>query len=55
LLSLHALFGQDGPADAVFGDLLVEHLGRLVRDGAEQTARHVAGEIPGMRRDQRAG
>jgi fructuronate reductase len=55
LLSMHEIFGQELAADAVFGDLLVEHLGRLVRDGAEQTARHVAGEIPGMRRDQRAG
>jgi fructuronate reductase len=44
LLSMHEIFGQELGADAVFADLLVEHLGRLVRDGAEQTAHHVAGQ-----------
>jgi fructuronate reductase len=44
LLSLHEIFGSELAADAEFRDLLVEHLSRLVRDGAEQTARHVAGQ-----------
>jgi fructuronate reductase len=42
LLSMPEIFGPELAADAVFGDLLVEHLGRLARDGAEQTADHVA-------------
>jgi fructuronate reductase len=42
LLGMRQIFGDELAADTVFRDLLVEHLDRLARDGAEQTARHVA-------------
>jgi fructuronate reductase len=43
LLSLRQIFDEELAADAAWRDLLVDHLDALVRDGAERTARRVAG------------
>jgi fructuronate reductase len=43
LLSLREIFSEELAGDARLRDLLVEHLERLTRDGAERTAQSVAG------------
>jgi fructuronate reductase len=43
LLSMGQIFDEELAADTAWRDLLVDHLDALVRDGAERTARRVAG------------
>ncbi len=43
LLSMTEIFGDDLAGDRLLRELLVEHLGALARDGAETTARRLAG------------
>lgn len=43
LLAMPEVFGEELGADALFRELLVDHLGALARDGAEATARRLAG------------
>ncbi|MGD1052124.1 MAG: mannitol dehydrogenase family protein, partial [Solirubrobacteraceae bacterium] len=43
LLAMPEVFGEELGADALFRELLVDHLGALNRDGAEATARRLAG------------
>jgi fructuronate reductase len=50
LLSMPQVFGEELAADAVFRGLLVDHLDSLIRDGAEATARRVAGSAQAARR-----
>ena len=43
LLSMTQIFGDELSTDGLFRELLVDHLGALARDGAETTARRLAG------------
>ena len=43
LLSMSQIFDEELAADTAWRDLLIDHLDALIRDGAERTARRVAG------------
>jgi fructuronate reductase len=43
LLGMNQVFDEELAADAMWRDLLIDHLDALTRDGAERTARRVAG------------
>jgi mannitol-1-phosphate/altronate dehydrogenase len=43
LLSISQIFDEELAADTGWRALLVEHLDALIRDGAQRTARRVAG------------
>jgi fructuronate reductase len=43
LLSMGQIFDEELAGDGAWRDLLVDHLDALIRDGAERTARRVAG------------
>jgi fructuronate reductase len=43
LLGMNQVFDEELAADAMWRDLLIDHLDALIRDGAERTARRVAG------------
>jgi fructuronate reductase len=43
LLSMGQIFDEELATDAGWRDLLIDHLDALIRDGAQRTARRVAG------------